>query len=180
MVKYSWLKRYDEVPSNIKIIAQSWDTGIKSAASNDYSVCTTWAESENAYYLIGVQRVKLEYPELKRKIIELAEKYDPETILIEDKASGQSLIQDIRSESRLPIVAVNPINDKVTRFASVSTMLEAGKVLFPKKAMWLADLEAELLAFPNAVHDDQVDSISQFLTWVKIKRQFNPRMRRIF
>lgn len=180
MVKYAWFDRYLTPPNNLTNITQSWDTGIKSSATSDYSVCTTWGESENKYYLLNVTRVKMEYPELKRKILQMRDEYSPEVILIEDKASGQSLIQELRAETKIPIIPVNPINDKVTRFARVSTMIEAGKVSIPKKVEWLEDFEAEIFSFPNVSHDDQVDSLSQYLNRARTEELFQPRMRRIF
>jgi len=179
MVKYSWFSRYRYLPKKLKNITQSWDTGIKSSANNDYSVCTTWGEDDNKYYLIDVKKFKAEYPELKRKLLSHCEKYEPETIIIEDKASGQSLIQELKSETKLPVIAVNPINDKVTRFARVSTLIEAGKVSLPEQSDWLASFEEEILAFPNVTHDDQVDSLSQYLNRVKTESMFKPTMRRL-
>jgi len=73
MVELAWIRRYEEQQSSGNII-QSWDTAIKSGSINDYSVCTTWMEAENAYYLLDVAALKLEYPALKRTCIALAEK----------------------------------------------------------------------------------------------------------
>lgn len=179
MVKRDWFLRYEDVPLSVTNIVQSWDTGIKSSANSDYSVCTSWGELDGKYYLLDVLRVKLEYPELKRKIIYMHEQYNPHVILIEDKASGQSLIQDLRREVKIPIIAVNPIHDKVTRFARISTMIESGMVVIPKNADWLDDFEAEIFAFPKVTHDDQVDSFSQYLNRMREEVTFKPTMRRL-
>ena len=87
---------------------QSWDTAFKGGALNDPSVCGTWAETESGFYLLHVARRRLEYPALKRAAMSLAAKWSPDAILIEDKASGQSLIQDLRAETRLPVIAPRP------------------------------------------------------------------------
>lgn len=180
MVKPEWLACYKTPPAleNMRIY-QSWDCAIKSGKNNDYSAVSTWAESNNNYYLLEVQRFKFEYPELKRAIINHYNKYNPNMVLIEDKASGQSLIQELRKETKIPISAINPKLDKISRFAAITTLIEAGKVQLPQHADWLADFEAELLAFPNAAHDDMVDSISQYLNWVKNKNIIEPRIRRL-
>ena len=149
-------------------IIQSWDTAIKTGDACDYSVCTTWAVKKEGYYLLDVLREKLEYPSLKRQLVQCAEQWNPHAILIEDKASGQMLLQDMQEE-QLPVIGIMPKQDKVTRFAAVTPLFEAGKVFLPKNSVWLTDFEAELLAFPHAPHDDQVDSVSQFLHWMREK-----------
>ncbi len=124
----------------------------------------------------------LEYPELKKKSIELIKKYNPNVVLIEDKASGQSLIQDLKKELKTPIVAIKVSKDKITRLASVSPFFEAEKIYLPTEASWLADYENELCTFPFCEHDDQVDSTSQFLQWYKNNNKIlnlDARIRRI-
>lgn len=163
--------------SKLKAFYQSWDSAIKSANHNDYSVCTTWAEDENSYYLIDVLRVKMEYPELKRTIINSYKKYKPTAVLMEDKASGQILTQELKKETKIPIIPINPTIDKISRFAAVTTFFEAGKVKLPESAEWLLDYETELLSFPKSANDDQVDSTSQFLNWVKNKHPSSSKIR---
>ncbi len=179
LIKREWLKYYRTPPNKFLSITQSWDTAIKAGTNNDYTVCTTWGEGDNAYYLLDIFREKLEFPALKRSIINLAEKWQPNSILVEDKASGGSLIQDIRAETKLPIIAINPKLDKLSRTLAISSMLESGKVLFPEKAAFMADVEAELLTFPYAPHDDMVDSTTQFLNWIKSKNSLKPNIRRL-
>ena len=97
-------------------------------------------------------------------------------ILVEDKSSGQALLQDLRRETQLPLIAINPEKDKITRASAESATVEAGKVALPTQAPWLTDFEMELMTFPNAPHDDQVDSTTQFLAWAK-KRASVPKIR---
>lgn len=111
MIKPQWFKRYKTPPleTEIKHITQSWDTAIKAGASSDYSVCTTWLETISGdYYLLDILRIRAEYPELKRLIISNFEKFNPHAILIEDKASGQSLLQDLRKEATRHCESVTP------------------------------------------------------------------------
>ena len=179
MIKPEWIKHYNAKPANLERITQSWDTAIKSSAGSDYSVCTTWGETENSFYLLDLVKLRAEFPELKRNVILAAEKWSPATILIEDKASGQSLLQDLRRETKLPLIAIMPHKDKVTRMAAVSSLIEAGRVSFPSRAAWLADLETELFQFPASPHDDQVDSISQYLNWTKNRISIVPTLRKL-
>lgn len=179
MIKPAWVKKYKSNPNDIKRITQSWDTAIKSGQNNDYSVCTTWAEAEGFYYLMDVTRLKAEYPELKKAIINLADKWQADGILLEDKASGQSLIQDLRRETKLALIAILPEKDKLTRMAAASSMIESGRVILPENAIWLADYEKELFSFPSSPHDDQVDSTSQFLNWISKNTQKKPGIRKL-
>lgn len=149
------------------MIVQSWDTAIKAGQGNDASACATFREQEGVHYLLDMLVVRLEYPALKRLIGLHAARFGPECILIEDKASGQSLVQDLRAESVWPILPVQPKGDKVTRVARISPMVEAGRVALPRSAPWLADFEREVVGFPHAPHDDQVDAFSQYLNWVR-------------
>ncbi len=169
MLRPVWIKRYTEPPHTPESIVLSWDTAIKAGDKNDYSVCTVWAVVNDGYYLLDLIRQRTEYPELKHLAHNLAEKWQPHAILIEDKASGQSLLQDLRRESAYPLIPIMPKADKVTRFASVTPLFEAGRVFFPTRQPWLVDLEMELLGFPTISHDDQVDSIAQFLHWARAR-----------
>ena len=91
-----------------------------------------------------------------------AQKHKPSKILIEDAGTGSALIQELRFTC-FSAIGVKPINDKITRMQIAAARFESGKVLFPRTAPWLADLEAEVFSFPQSRHDDQVDSISQAL-----------------
>ncbi|MDX2095177.1 MAG: phage terminase large subunit [Alphaproteobacteria bacterium] len=149
---------------------QSWDTGVKAGAANDPSACATFALRDGVHVLVDMLVVRLEYPELKRAMVHHAARYCPEAILIEDKASGQSLLQDIRRETDLPVIACLPNADKVTRLLRVTPLMEAGKLALPTYAPWLAAFEQELFQFPDGAHDDQVDALSQYLNWVRSRK----------
>lgn len=161
-----WLQYYNE-NINFENIYLSFDTAIKAGMNNDPSVCTIWGKYKNNYYLIDLYREWLEYPDLKRKSIQLINKWQPRAVLIEDKASGQSLIQDLKKELSYNVIPIKVVKDKITRFASITPVFEANRIFIKDKSNWLFDLEYELLTFPNSQHDDQVDSISQFLNWIE-------------
>src|SRR5262249_14254834 len=147
-------RRYDKQQPDYKKVVQSWDTAIKADQINDPSVCTTWGVRKDGYDLLQVMVRRLEYPDLKRLVMSQADAFGPDAILIEDKASGQQLLQDLKRETKLPLIGILPEKDKITRASGVSAMVEAGKVSLPTNAAWLTDYESELMTFPNAPHDD--------------------------
>ncbi len=178
MVKLHWLQRYDTPPICERIV-QSWDTAIKSGAQHDASVCLTFGESEGRHYLLDAYRMRAEYPDVKRAVVAQAARFSPHTVMIEDRASGQQLLQDLRRETALPLIAGNPQGDKVMRLAAASAMIEAGMLYVPRQAGWLAEFEGELMGFPGAAHDDQVDALTQYLGWVRGKVRAFPSIRRV-
>jgi predicted phage terminase large subunit-like protein len=166
MIEPGWLRRYREPPdAEGTRIVQSWDTAIKSGAGHDASACLTFGERDGMFYLLEAFTLRAEFPALRRAVLAQAEKWQPEAILIEDKASGQSLLQDLRSTTSLPVIGLLPKGDKRTRLAACSPLIEAGRLHLPHHAAWLEAFERELFAFPHAPHDDQVDALSQFLQW---------------
>lgn len=160
--KEHWWKYYKELPS-LKYVVQSWDTAFKDQEQNDYSACTTMGANDTGYYVMDVFRTKLEYPQLFKRVVAMADKYHPNLIVIEDKASGQSLIQSLKSETRLPIKAIKADSDKVLRAHIATPTIEAGKVFLPERAEWLNDFLTEMNAFPLSANDDMVDSFNQNL-----------------
>lgn len=172
-VKLAWFPRYRVAPdrANAIRVVQSWDTAKKVAEMNDYSVCTTWLEMTTGYYLINVFRKKMAFPELKRMTYSMYQEFNPHAVLIEDKASGTSLIQTLREgeadKPRLPVIAIEPDAAKEFRMERNEPTMEAGLVWLPESAPWLPEFISELESFPDVVHDDQMDSFTQFLDWVR-------------
>ena len=151
-------------------VVQSWDTASKSGELNDYSVCTTWLvdSDEERYWLVDLYRARLEYPDLRRAVERIARDWEPDLILVEDKGSGIQLVQDLNHHWVAQVgspVAVEPEGDKLTRAFTQAAPIEAGRVVLPRDAEWLDALRKEILQFPFSRHDDQVDSIAQFLKW---------------
>jgi predicted phage terminase large subunit-like protein len=161
--KRDWFRHYQQPPESFKRIVQSWDTAFKTGATNDPSVCATIGEAQNGFYLLSLYREKVEFPELKRQVAQQADAWQPSEIYVEDKASGQSLIQELKLATSYPVIAIKVDRDKETRASATTGYYEAGRVFFPEGAAWLADLEDELASFPNGLHDDCVDAISQAL-----------------
>jgi predicted phage terminase large subunit-like protein len=166
-VKEEWLPFYEEHERPLKFdqIIQSWDTANKETELSDFSVCTTWGVYQKKIYLLDVYRERLDFPKLKRAVMEQSRLYSPNVILIEDKASGTALIQDLRNSGLSSIKACKPEGDKVMRMHAQTAQIEGGFVLLPKQAPWLSAYIAELTSFPKSKYDDQVDSTSQALRW---------------
>ena len=171
LVKENWLRSYGALPdrSSFDGIVQSWDTASSGDELGDYSVCTTWGVRGQEYYLIDVIRERLEYPDLKRRLLQEAERHRAHYVLIERAGSGLGLFQELRRRDdlrHLHFQGCLPKEDKETRLSVQSAKFEAGQVYLPKTAPWLGEFVEELLAFPGSRHDDQVDSVTQFLRWI--------------
>lgn len=167
LLEPNMIQYYDQYPTHIDFTVQSWDTAIKISDANDYTVCTTWGISGQYYYLLNLFRERLSYPKLKIVVTDNITKKHHRYILIEDKASGQSLIQDLKSQGITNILAQKPKLDKVTRFTVTIPYFESGIVLIPRNASWLTLLLSEITSFPYGNHDDIVDSISQFINFIR-------------
>jgi hypothetical protein len=115
----------------VKRIVQSWDTAFKTRTANDYSVCTTWAETERGFYLVDLWKQKAEFPELKRMVVsKAAQRWDGQcahAVLVEDKASGQSLIQELRRDTLLPIIPVKVDSDKISSAFAATPLIQTGR-----------------------------------------------------
>jgi predicted phage terminase large subunit-like protein len=149
-------------------IVQSWDTANKATELSDYSVCTTWGIAGKQLYLLGLFRRRLEYPALKRAVCEQQSLYNANVVLIEDKASGTQLIQELIIDGCHSVTRYQPECDKIMRLHAQTAMIENGFVDLPETAPWLAEYLHEITTFPKGKHDDQVDSTAQFLDWFKM------------
>ena len=170
LVKADWFRRYvpGAQPAKFDLVFQSWDTANKCSELSDYSVCTTWGRRHKRLYLLHVLRQRLDYPHLKRAVQSQAERFNANTILIEDKASGTQLIQELIRDGVYGVTRYDPgALEKTMRLHSVTSTIENGFVYLPTEAEWLPTYLQELTTFPNAKHDDQADSTSQALDWAK-------------
>jgi len=134
------------------------------------------AQKKDDYYLLHVLRDRLNFPDLQKKVISHAREFAVDVILIEKAGIGISLLQELEANPPLRMVrpiGILPKGDKKDRLAAQSPKIEAGHVYLPTEASWLADFHDEVLAFPNTRHDDQVDTLAQFLFWAS-SRRYNP------
>lgn len=168
IVKTHWFNRYDlsQRPQFVRIV-QSWDCAAKASQVADYSVCTTWGVTHaKDIYLLHVFRDRLEYPDLKRKVREMAGQHAATVVLIEDTSAGIQLIQELIREAFALIEPIKVQGDKSMRMRAQTPAMEAGRVWIPQDTPWLADYLHELAMFPKGKFDDQVDSTSQALAYL--------------
>jgi predicted phage terminase large subunit-like protein len=168
LIKWDWFKFYQEPParqSGDRIIV-SWDTAMSSKELSSYSACVVLQVKGETAYVLDVIRERLEYPDLKRKVIAGYRHWRNACgrceLVIENKGSGMSLIQDLKREG-INAIAVDPENDKAMRMNAQTARIEAGSVLLPRQAGWLDEFRAEILPFPAGRYSDQVDAFSQAL-----------------
>jgi predicted phage terminase large subunit-like protein len=160
MVKAAWFPTYgaNERPEKFDRVVQSWDTANKAS-----ELTPTWGIKGKDIYLLHVLRRRMEYPELKRSVREQCQAFDASVVLIEDKASGTQLIQQLVAEGLHAVTRYQPQSDKIMRMHAQTAMIENGFVHLPKEAAWLAEYLHELTVFPKGKHDEQVDSTAQML-----------------
>ena len=180
IIKKRWLQKWEySEPPSCDFIIQTYDTAFSTRTTADFSVIQTWGifdMPEEDYegrelwgsnlILLGNTRGKFEYPDLRKISQELYNEYKPDVCIIEKKASGQSLIQDLR-RSGLPVMEYNPDKDKVSRVYAASPMLESGRVWLPDGKRWSDELIEELITFPNGRNDDQVDALVMAVHYMK-------------
>lgn len=160
----------DNLPTFPDQVVQSWDSASCNSENSDYSVCTTWYLKDDNFYLVDLFKEKCNFTELKQAAHSCWLKHKPDLVLIEGKSSGLALIDEML-EQGMPVIKVTPHEDKTTRLMHVLCYFENRKVIFCKGSYNYIELQNELLQFPQGAHDDQVDSITQFLLWFK-KRSY--------
>lgn len=169
LIKAHWWQQYAAVhrPEAFQSVIIAADTAFKKTEQADYSVAITGGLDTNGdIYILDVFRRKVEFPEAKAALIAINARWRGKGLrglYIEDKASGQSLIQELRRESGVAVIPHKVVFDKVARLNAVLPLIEGGRVFLPDAAPWLDDFMAECQAFPNSQHDDQIDALSILL-----------------
>jgi predicted phage terminase large subunit-like protein len=170
IIKREWWRKWegDEVP-NLHYVIQSYDTAFSKRETADYSAITTWGvfypeeSGIPALILLDSKKGRWDFPQLKQIAFDEYKFWDPDTVIVEAKASGTPLTQEMR-QMGIPVVNFTPSrgNDKITRVHSVSPLFEAGMVWCPDTT-FADELVEEVASFPNGEHDDLVDSMTQAL-----------------
>ena len=170
IIKREWWQEWEEDhPPYCEFTLQSWDTAFEKHNRADYSACTTWGVfyKEDAagimqanIILLNAFRKRMEFPELKRKALEEYREWEPDSIIIEKKATGAPLIYEMRSMG-IPAQEFTPGkgNDKISRLNAVSDIFASGRVWVPN-TRWAEEVVDEVASFPGGEHDDYVDSVS--------------------
>ena len=171
LIKRDWWQIWDkEDPPRCDYILQSWDTAFSKSERADYSAVTTWGvfyHNENPedanIILLDAMKKRMEFPELKETALRFYNEWEPDSFIVEAKASGAPLIYELRAMG-IPVQEFTPTrgNDKIVRVNAISDLFASGKVWAPPKR-WAEEVIEELAAFPNSDHDDFVDSTSQAL-----------------
>jgi predicted phage terminase large subunit-like protein len=151
-VKAIWFRNHapKERPEKFDRIVQNWDIFNKASELSDFSVCTSWRIKGKDLYPLRVLRQRMEYPELKRAVREQREPFEANVVLIEDKASGTQLIQELTREGLYAVTRYQPQSDKIMRMHAQTAMIENGFAHRPKEAAWLAEYLRELTASPRS------------------------------
>jgi predicted phage terminase large subunit-like protein len=169
ILKRDWVRFYENWPTSFDFTVASWDTASTLSETADYSVGTIWGAKGLDFYLLDLVRARLEVPELRREVIRLSRHWRVDQTVIEDTDIGRAITQDLRRSGEYAAILSRPLFDKEARFLAQSARFEAGQVHVPQDVPWLAGWLEELLAFPNARHDDQVDSTSQALDYLSAR-----------
>ena len=169
IIKRDWWQDWDSdrIPA-LKHVIQSYDTAFSKKETSDYSAITTWGifqpseGYEDCIILLDAIKGRFDFPDLKNLAMQQYEYWSPETTIIEAKASGQPLIQELR-RTGIPVIDYVPAKgrDKHTRINSVAPIFESGMVYAPLKENFAQEVIEECAAFPNGQYDDYVDSMTQ-------------------
>jgi len=173
IIMRKWLMTYDSIghQSGDRII-MSWDIALSETETGDYSACVVLLMRKEVFHVLEVVRGKFPFGTLKRKVIEVKERYNSGTLLIEESPISKGLIQCLREQS-INVTPYKPDTDKRARVIAQTDLFAGGSVRFPRKAGWLENFTAELLAFPGR-YDDQVDALTQGLAWGRHYWAFRP------
>jgi predicted phage terminase large subunit-like protein len=173
IIKREWWQYWQEdVPPSCEFIIQSWDTAFLKTERSDYSACTTWGvfyqdddtgRPQANIILLNAFKKRMEFPELKQKAVEEYKEWNPDSLIVEAKASGAPLVFELRAMG-LPVQEYTPSkgNDKISRLNAVADIFASGRVWVPG-TRWADELVEEVASFPSGEHDDLVDSMSQAL-----------------
>jgi predicted phage terminase large subunit-like protein len=171
IIKREWWKIWEENhPPPCDFMIQSWDTAFLKSERADYSACTTWGVfykdddtglPQANIILLNAFKKRMEFPELKKRAFDEYQEWNPDSLIIEAKASGAPLVFELRAMG-LPVQEYTPSkgNDKISRLNAVADIFASGRVWVPE-TRWAEELVEEVASFPSGEHDDLVDSMSQ-------------------
>jgi predicted phage terminase large subunit-like protein len=141
----------------------SWDIALSEKETGDYSAGVVLLNRKETFFVLEVIRGRFPFEQLKRKVLDVKERYGWGTLLIEHSPISQGLIQNIR-EQDINVTEYRPETDKRARLIAQTDLFAGESVRLPERAPWLEEFVSELLSFPGR-HDDQVDALAQGLAW---------------
>jgi len=178
-----WFGYYHSLP-DLRIIADSWDTAFKPGEGSSHSVGITFGitqEQPERVAVLDITRRRMEFPDLKRAVEAQAYRSGADICLIEDAASGQSVVQELRRDTSVPVVPFRTQRSKQQRLEAYSHLFESRRILLPGPELcnqlgihWVETYKNELTAAPYGEHWDQVDATTQFLEWWRQKLMGRP------
>jgi predicted phage terminase large subunit-like protein len=162
--KREWFGTFRSMPQQFDCVVTAWDTAFKETETSDYSACVTIGylgdRGSNGempgLYLLHAWHGRVPFSELKAKAKEFGWQWRPAAVVIEDAASGTSLIQELRIDCALPLHPMKVQGDKLVRAAAAEPTISTGRVMLPEGAQWADEFLREVCAFPSASHDDFV------------------------
>jgi predicted phage terminase large subunit-like protein len=169
LIKREWWNKWEsDSPPHLHHVIQSYDTAFMKKETADFSAITTWGvfykneDSGPQLILLDALKERLEFPELRRVALEQYKYWDPDTVIVESKASGLPLTYELRKMG-IPVINFTPSkgNDKHTRVNSVAPLFESGCIWAPTDQQFAQEVIEECAAFPYGDHDDLVDSMTQ-------------------
>jgi predicted phage terminase large subunit-like protein len=170
IIKREWWQKWpSETPPQTDFVLQTWDTAFEKSQRADYSACTTWGVfykpdetglSQANIIMLDAKRGRYEFPELKQIVLDEYKYWEPDSIIIEKKASGAPLIYELRAMG-IPVGEFTPTrgNDKISRLNSIADIFASGRVWVPN-TRWADEVVEEVAAFPAGQHDDYVDTVA--------------------
>lgn len=182
IVKRDYLKAWEEdSPPPLDFIVVSVDTAFETTKRADYTAITVWGifKAEKKGYnghhirqqhliLLDAVRGKWELQDLINELKSINEDYKPDWFIIEKKASGISVIQELRRHPDFPLFEYIPDRDKMARLQAALPVMRAGCVWFPSNQEYSLDVMTELLQFPAGKNDDYVDTVSMIINWMRL------------
>lgn len=170
LLKREWIQRYREQPASFQRIVQSWDLTFSGGSDSDYVVGQVWGLSGGSFYLLDQRRAQLTFSDSLTAIRGMTAKWPAATAkLIEEKANGAAVLDVLRREIS-GLIPIKPKTGKEERLQAVQPLFEAGNVYVPYGPMWADELIDEWVSFPSGAHDDQVDAMTQALSWLDARR----------
>ena len=175
LFKREWIKFYKVLPDRLTNHLQSWDCTFKDADTSDYVVGQVWAAHSSEFYLLDQVRERLSFSATLKAIAQLSYKWpEAHQKLVEDKANGAGVV-DVLKDKITGLILVTPLGGKEARANAIEPLWEAGNVYLPHpdKAPWVHNFIEELVTFGAALHDDQVDAMTQALARLHERSQRN-------